>query len=410
MDTNTTPDTDIDTVTVVTDDRNRRRVMIGGAALLFGIGGIVLGRTVFAPDAPTTTVEPTEEGKEEDHAGEAPEGFVAATPARIKAVGIRTETIAAGTLGGEIIAQATVTAPPEGRAELTARADGAVVRIFKRLGDPVGAGEQVALIESRDAAAFVAERNGAAARAQAARAALARERRLFGAQVTAREDLEAAQAAAATADAELQRTQAAVSAAGVTGNGRYLSVTSLISGRITEVETRLGAYVLAGAQLFEVADPRRIQIEAAVSPTDAVRIRPGDRALIELPSGGTIDAVVRSAAPALNVESRTASVVLTPSGVPAGLAQGQAVRARIIPRGASTAGSIVIPEDAVQSVEGRDVVFVAVKGGFQAKPVTVGGRSGGRAEIVSGIEPGSQVVTKGAFVLKSELGASEAEH
>ncbi|QNN65612.1 efflux RND transporter periplasmic adaptor subunit [Sphingomonas rhizophila] len=175
----------------------------------------------------------------------------------------------------EIIAQATVTAPPEGQALLTARADGAVVRMNKRLGDPVGAGETVALLESRDAAAFVADRNAAAARAQAARAAANREQRLFNARITARQDLEAAVAARQTAEAELQRANAAVSAAGVTGGGRYLAVRSPISGRITEVDTQLGAYVSAGAELFNVSNPNRIQIDAAVPATDAQRIRPG---------------------------------------------------------------------------------------------------------------------------------------
>ena len=56
------------------------------------------------------------------------------------------------------------------------------------------------------------------------------------------------------------------------------------------------------------------------------------------------------------------------------------------------------------------MVFVQAKGGFQAVPVSVGSRSGGRVEILSGLRTGQTVVTEGAFVLKSQLGASEAEH
>ena len=56
------------------------------------------------------------------------------------------------------------------------------------------------------------------------------------------------------------------------------------------------------------------------------------------------------------------------------------------------------------------MVFIQVKGGFQAVPVSVGPRSGGRVEILDGIRSGQVVVTQGAFVLKSQLGASEAEH
>ena len=261
---------------VRTSGRTRLIAGVASVALLAGVGGLLIGRTMSDP-APA--VEAVAEAKEEEHGRE---GFIPMSAERLAASGVAVERVEPGSLASEIIAQATVTAPPEGQALLTARADGAVVRITKRLGDPVSAGETVALLESREAAAFVADRNAAAARAQAARAAAAREQRLFNAKVTARQDLEAAIAARATAQAELQRAEAAVRTAGVTGGGRYLAVRSPISGRLTEVDTQLGAYVAAGAELFNVSDPSRIQVDAAVSAIDAQRIRPGDRALVEL--------------------------------------------------------------------------------------------------------------------------------
>lgn len=385
-------------------DRNRLMAGIAAAALVAGVGGVLIGRSMS--DQPVA-VAPAEEGEAEEEHG--PEGFIPMTTERLAASGLAVERVEPGSLLSEIIAQATVTAPPEGRALLTARADGAVVRINKRLGDPVGAGETVALLESRDAAAFVADRNAAAARERAAHAAWLREERLFRARITAKQDLEAAQAAHDATEVELLRTNSAVRTAGVTGGGRYLAVRSPISGRITEVDTQLGAYVTAGAELFNVSDPRRIQIDAAVPVGDAQRIRPGDRAQIELPNGGLVEASVRSVTPALDAQSRAATVVLQLNGAPGGLTQGQAVRARITPRGTQQRG-IVLPEEAVQQIEGRDMVFVQAKGGFQAVAVSVGSRSGGRVEILSGLRTGQTVVTEGAFVLKSQLGASEAEH
>lgn len=386
---------------------NRNKVLAGIATLLL----IAAAGFLLAPDAsnPAEETASAEEGEEREEAGHGREGFVELTPARLEASGIRIMTVEEGSLASEIIAQATVTAPPEGQALLTARADGAVVRINKRLGDPVGAGETVALLESREAAGFVAERNAAAAQAQVARAAAEREQRLFDANVTARQDLEAARAARAQAEAELARTQAAVRAAGVTGNGRYLAVRSPITGRITEVDTQLGAYVSAGEELFNVANPNRIQIDAFVPSADAQRIRPGDQAIIELADGGVIDARVRSTTPSLDSESRAATVVLTPLGTHAGLTQGQAVRVRITPRGAPTSDRIVLPEEAVQSFEGRDVVFVRVEGGFKAVPVTLGQRSAGRVEITSGLKPGQTIATTSAFLLKAELGKGAGE-
>ena len=64
----------------------------------------------------------------------------------------------------------------------------------------------------------------------------------------------------------------------------------------------------------------------------------------------------------------------------------------------------------MQSVEGKDVVFVKTAKGFQATNVAVGQRSAGRVEIVDGLKPGAVIATKGAFLLKAELGKGEAEH
>jgi cobalt-zinc-cadmium efflux system membrane fusion protein len=387
---------------------NRNKLIAGAAiaALVLGASGVMLGRTVFAPStAAVAEAGPTKEKKEEGHV----EGQILMDEARAKAAGIITETIRSGGLGAEIIAQGVVAAAPDGEAVLTARADGAITRISKRLGDSVSAGESIASLESRDASAIAAERSKALARVIAARAAFTREKRLFDARVTARQDLEAAQATLAEAEAELRRTNSAASAAKVSGDGRSLAVVSLISGRVTKSDATLGAYVTAGTELFRVSDPRRIQVNASVLAADARRVRPGDTAVIELLGGETVTAVVRSATPSLDPDSKTATIVLTPQGI-GGLTPGQGLRVRITPRGGGDSALIALPEEAVQTVEGREVVFVKTAKGFQAMTVVTGKRGGGRIEIVDGLEPGAVVVTKGAFLLKAELGKGEAEH
>lgn len=389
----------------IENNRNKLIAGVAVAALVLGGGGIMLGRTMFAPEATTAAAAPAAEGEEEGHV----EGLVEMNDARAKAAGIVTEAIQAGGLGAEIIAQGAVAPSPEGEAVLTARADGALTRIVKRLGDSVNAGETIAYLESRDAGTIAAERSTASARAIAARSAYAREKKLFEARVTARQDLEAAQAVLAEAEAEARRTQSAAGAAKITGDGRFLAVTSLISGKITKADATLGSYVTAGTELFRVADPRKIQINASVLPADARRIQPGDKAVIELLGGDTVTATVRASTPSLDPESRVATVVLTPEGY-GQLTPGQGLRVRITPRNSAPSSSIGVPEEAVQSVEGRDVVFVKTAKGFQATNVTTGQRSAGRIEIVEGLKSGSVIATKGAFLLKAEIGKGEAEH
>jgi len=71
----------------------------------------------------------------------------------------------------------------------------------------------------------------------------------------------------------------------------------------------------------------------------------------------------------------------------------------------------------VQRVEGREVVFVRSKEGFEARAVKIGRRGiaseTGRAavvEILEGVTAGEAYAAKNSFVLKAELGKSEAGH
>lgn len=381
---------------------NQQRLLGGAAAAVFVFGGgFAVWSMTRGPEAPA---EAAAQAEEEHGAGEALEMDVA----RIQAAGIILSPVGSGSLSAEIVAQGTVVGTPQGEAVLAARADGVISRVSLRLGDSVRAGQTVALIESREASSIAAERSTAQARLTAARQALAREQRLFDAQITARQDLEAAQTVLAEAEAESRRTSSAASAARVSGDGRSTGVVSPISGRVTAADATLGAFVTAGTELFRVANASQIEVQASVSADDAGRIAPGDRASITLPEG-EVQATVRSITPGVDAESRAATVLLTVSGV-GGLRPGQAIAVRIYTRDAQTSAGVSVPEEAIQTVEGREVVFVRTATGFNPVPVIVGQRSAGRAQITSGLTAGQTVATRNAFLLKAALGAGEVEH
>ena len=381
-----------------------RRMLYGGVAaavVLAALGGFGLAKLTSGPPGAASEAE---EGEKPAGAPDA----VEMDAQRITASRLLVQVVSSTGLASEIVAQATVEAAPGAQAVLTARAAGSVSRISKRLGDPVRAGEVLALVESREASQIAATRSVAAAKADLAAKALARERRLYDQRVSARQDLEAAQAEYAAAQAEARSAAAAVGAADVSRDGRYVMVTSPIAGRITSAPASLGAFVQPETELFRVADPGRLQIEAAVTAVDARRIRPGDPAVLEMADGATASAVVRSVTPGVDETTRAATVVLTLTDGLGLLQPGQAVRARITARQSASPG-IVVPEDAVQTWEGQDVVFVRTKTGFVARPVLVGARAAGRAEIASGLRAGESIVVKNAFLLKAELAKGEAE-
>lgn len=381
-----------------------RKLLAGGVAVaLLAAGATGFGLAKFtsrqAPPPSSAAVKKAE----------GPASNVLVTDqARIAASGVQVQVVSVGGLSAEIVAQATVVAEPNGQAVLTARAAGAVARLTKRLGDPVKAGETLALVESREASQISAGRSTAAAKANLARKVLAREKSLYEQKVSPLQDYEAAQAQAQAADAEARSASAAVGAANVSRDGRYVMVVSPISGRITAMAASLGAYVQPETELFRVADPGKVQIEASVTAVDAQRIKPGDQAVIETGPGAIRTAVVRSVTPGVSEQTRSATVVLALTGGAGDVQPGQAVRARIVAGPAASSG-IVIPEDAVQSVGGREVVFVRTARGFRVQPVVVGARSAGRVQIAEGLKARDAIAMKNAFLLKAELGKGEDE-
>lgn len=364
--------------------------LVAAAALGFGAA-----RLTQPTASPAPTAQPAAE--------EGPPDTLVLSPQAIAASQIAVAAAGTGELDRAVIAAATVQATPDADAVLTARAPGTVTRILVRLGDAVRAGQTLALIESRDASQITADRAAAAARVGLARRQLERERGLLAQGVSPRADYDAAQANLAVAQADALRASAAAGAARVTGDGRSVAVTSPIAGRVTMTEAKLGQYVAAETDLFHVADPRRLEIAAAVPPAEAARIRAGDRVDLITREGQAIAGRVRAATGVVDPQSRTATVIVTPLAAAATLAPGQLVQARIFASGGAAHAGIMIPQDAVQTLGGRDMVFVRTPQGFRARPVTIAGRSNGMVAIAGGIAVGTRIATTNAFLIKAEL-------
>ncbi|MGA2713870.1 MAG: efflux RND transporter periplasmic adaptor subunit [Bryobacteraceae bacterium] len=80
-----------------------------------------------------------------------------------------------------------------------------------------------------------------------------------------------------------------------------------------------------------------------------------------------------------------------------------------IPVGTAKQG-VTVPSDAVQEVNGQDVVFVkTAPDRFAVRAVRVGETSGGRTPVLEGLNPGDQVAVHGSFILKSKLLKSTLE-
>jgi len=380
---------------------NRNKIVIGVVAAMLAIALAVW--TFGSPDEDAHV----EQGDEAVSAGE--EGLISLSPEQIAAAEIEIVDVSNGGVA-ELVLPATITARPDSVAIIDARASGVVLSLRKSLGESIRRGEAVAVIESAEAASLAAARSSAQARFNQAQAFFQREQGLFDQNVTARQDLEAAQANLSVARAELNRASAAASAAGVSGDGRSIAVTSPISGSVTAAPATLGSFVNAGEELFRVVNPNGLQIEVAIPASDIGRIRPGDVATFDLPGGGSATAQVRAVTPSLDPESRTAIAVLPLPRALAGLQAGSFVEVRLQSSGETDPSRIVVPEDAVQTVDGQNVVFVRTQEGFKVQAVQTGDRSAGMVTVLSGIEAGERIASENSVLLKGELEKDEAGH
>lgn len=370
--------------------------LVAAAALGFGVARMTQPAAPSAPQTEAASSAGPSDTVELDLAGIAKSGVVVA-PAK------------AGELDAAIPASATVEAAPDAEAVLTARAPGTIIRIFKRIGDPVRLGETLALVESRDASSIAADRSAAVARVQLATKQLAREKSLLAQGVSPRADYETAEANLAVAQADLRRATGAVGAARVASDGRSVAIVSPVAGRLTAMKANLGQFVAAETELFRVADPQRLQITASIPAADAGRIRAGDRVELSTSDGRTIEGRVRSDTGVVDPDTRAATVVVTPTAGASVLVPGQLAQARIFASGGAAKNGVMVPQDAVQTIGENTVVFVRTDKGFKAVPVQVGSRSGGLVAIGGGLKAGTPIATTNAFLLKAEIEKESAE-
>ena len=182
-----------------------------------------------------------------------------------------------------------------------------------------------------------------------------------------------------------------------------------IAGTVLERTTNIGA-VTDGVALFLIGDLSQVQAELNVVTHDIDRVRAGQTVVIlGLDGEAKFEGVVASVLPVTDAHSQTLIArVPIAAGAAQGLRPGMAIRAEVVI--GETPAAIVAPADAVQTLEGRQVVFVQEGAALEARAVTIGRSGAGTVEVTGGLEGGEMLVAENAFLIKAELGKGEAEH
>ena len=217
----------------------------------------------------------------------------------------------------------------------------------------------------------------------------------------AEESLNATTFAVRAASSEIQRAEARLAPSTPDVSGRVVTVTSPVDGvvlkRVRESET----VVPAGEPLLEIGDPHRLEIVVDLLSTDAVRVKPGARAMVEQWGGDKkLEARVRRIEPAgftkisaLGVEEQRVNVVLdftNPAEAWASLGDAYRVEVRVVIWEA--ADVLKVPTSALFRDGEKWAVYVAPDDRARRTLVELGHQTGQEAEVLSGLSEGARVI------------------
>lgn len=340
------------------------------------------------------------------------EGAVTMTADQIKAAGISVESSGTATIRSSLQLPGEIAFNEDRTAHVVPRVGGVVESVVVSLGQQVVKGQVLAVISSSSVSDQRAELQAAQKRLQLARTTYEREKQLFEQRISPQQDVQQAEQAMREAEIAVANARQKLQAIGATADSSALNRFELrapFNGIIVEKHIALGEQVREDTNVFTVSDLKSVWAQINVPARDLPQVRVGENVVIKA-SAFEQKAVGKVAyvGALIGEQTRTAQarvVVDNPNTI---WRPGLFVNVEV------SAGEAYVPvsvtADAVQTMEGKSIVFVRTPTGFAPVPVELGRSDGKRTEVLSGLKAGAQYATSGSFVIKSEAGKASASH
>ena len=331
---------------------------------------------------------------------------------------IKTVTATMGRLAGDIQVIGNVSYDADHFAIVGPLVGGRIARLAVGVGSTVTRGQVMAEIESVDVGEARGALISAKARLAAAEANLRRERELAEKHISSAREREIAEAQWATERASLRAALERMRAIGLTDadirvveeetatQGGRVPIRAPIAGTVIERLVTLGEAVERATSAFKIANLSRVWVLLDLYEKDLARVRVGQSIEVRTESypGEIFKGRVAYVVPVIDLATRTAKVRVEIENKSGKLRLGQLVTAKLIGSPEATAEPVLtVPRAAVQTVDGKPLVFVKSGAGFERRPVELGVSGGELVEVRKGLNAGDQVAGEGGFLIKSEL-------
>ena len=326
---------------------------------------------------------------------------------------IRIETVARGAFGRTVAAPGTVDYDNDQATIVTSPFNGPVTRMLVSLGQHVGKGQPLAIVNSADYASAIGTYRKAVVAAANARRVADADRDLAAHEgISQREAAQAqtdAAGAAADRDAALQAVVAldadpgtirGIQAGRNPGHAGAV-IRAPIAGTIVDRPVTPGQLLQAGAPVITVANLSRVWVLAQVPNSDVASVGLHDPAIVDAGPGigtfhGNVDNISASVDP--NSRAVIARIVLANPG--ALLKRQMYVDVKI--RSSREASGLIVPVSAVlHDDENLPFVYLALPDHtFARRHLTLGDREGQSYEVRAGLAAGDKIVADGAIFLQ----------
>lgn len=339
----------------------------------------------------------------------------------IREIDLRTTPVVRARLTGSLTLAAHVVADQDKEARVGTLVPGRVQRVLVKAGDRVSKGDVLMTIEGLDVGEIMAGYLKAKAALDYTKAAYERQKKLFGENVGSQKVLLEAQAEYEKALAELRAEDRRLHSVGlrhdvVTGGADVehaagtLAVHAPIDGIVGERNVVIGQFVDASVTAFIILNTQTVWVDAQAYEKDLPRISRGASAIFVADGRPDQEYVGTTSFIGAMVDERTRTITVRGDFRNPGLTLKPQMFGTMRIALPGTADGIVIPRESLLKDGGREYVFVQRSDTtFEKRFVTSGVSAREGIEIANGLTVGENVVSSGAFYLKSEMKKEEFE-
>ncbi len=383
--------------------------------VLMSIAAVIATRLVACDSAPTLDGAHHDEARRhgaahDGHRGrhDDPPCSVVLAPDVIEQAGIKTAPATRERLSPTVRLFGEIAPTPNREASVAARVDGVIETIRVRVGDVVARDEVLATVRAPNLQSLRAAETAMRSKATSARANADRLSALLDRGMTSQQEALAADAEADALEAEARAARERLRALGVNRSRGAVSfdVRAPVAGVVIKRGVMAGAPVTSDSVVATLVSTDDVWFLARVFDRDVARVSPGSPARVYLNAfpDEALTGVVEYVSHQVDPGAHTLSARIPLANPDGRLRLGLYGTAQVIADGVGERPVLAVPNAAITRLRGRTVAFVrSPDGPFELRELVLGESDARLTEVVRGLHEGEQVVTEGAFTIKSAL-------